>query len=210
MLNVDGTPSRAGSCPVAGVDPMAGRPEIEVHPPLVVVMPKFAEALLTYLEMRHRPESVRSLPPGVRVYRLDAPTVDQYRFLYNDVGAKWHWADRRLLPDAELEREIAHPLVDILLLEVEGVAAGYAELDRRRPSEVQIVYFGLRPGFIGRGLGRAFLDAVVSHAWDCGPERVWLHTCSLDHPGAIPLYRSAGFEQYRTETRSQRLLDADV
>lgn len=166
----------------------------------------FKDVVITYLEMLERPERTRSLPAGTVIRKLDAPTAALYRALYDAVGAQWHWNDRQLIDDDELIREIAHPEVDIILLDVNGKSAGYAELDRRRWPDLQIAYFGLMPAFIGRGLGRAFLDAVLQWAWGLAPSRVWLHTCSLDHPAALPMYQSAGFIAYRLETRTQRLL----
>jgi GNAT superfamily N-acetyltransferase len=171
------------------------------------LQPKFADVTLTFLEMHDRPSRSRPLPDGAVIRRLESPTVDSYRALYNGVGGQWHWADRRLINDDDLRREITHPLVDIIVLDVAGDMAGYAELDRRKWPDLQIAYFGLMPAFIGRGLGGGFLDAILERAWDLGPSRVWLHTCSLDHPAALPMYRSAGFSEFGTEARKQRLLD---
>ena len=84
----------------------------------------------------------------------------------------------------------------MFVLHVRGVPAGYVELDRRVEQEVEIAYFGLVPEYIGRGLGPALLDRALERAWSYGPRRVWLHTCSLDHPKALAVYRRAGFEVY--------------
>jgi GNAT superfamily N-acetyltransferase len=91
------------------------------------------------------------------------------------------------------------------LLSYETVPAGFAELERSADGVVEIVYFGLLPDFIGRGVGRAFLDAVVARAWDGGAGRVWLHTCTLDHPRALSHYLSAGFRVVREEAYTARL-----
>lgn len=172
-------------------------------------MPQFVDAELTYLEMSRAPVQWRPLPRNAQVSRMDRPTVSEYRRLYDTVGEAWHWVDRRLMPDEELMAEIAHPSVDVLILDIDGETAGYAEVDRRRLPDAQLTYFGLFPRFIGRGLGGRFLDAVVEHTWSSpGVERLWLHTCSLDHEAALPMYRRAGFVEYRRETKRQRLLDS--
>ena len=85
------------------------------------------------------------------------------------------------------------------LTERHWVPAGYVELDRRVEGEVEIAYFGLVPDCIGRGLGSALLDWALERAWSDRPCRVWLHTCSLDHPKALAVYRRAGFEVYDHE-----------
>jgi len=78
---------------------------------------------------------------------------------------------------------------------VRGTPAGYFELERDGDA-VEIVSFGLLPAFIGRGLGKRLLDAAARRAWALGPQRVWVHTCSLDGPAALANYRGRGFEIY--------------
>jgi GNAT superfamily N-acetyltransferase len=112
---------------------------------------------------------------------------------------------RRLLPDEELERILADPAVEVNVMWVAGVPAGYAELDRRRPPEVELAYFGLLPEFIGRGLGRWLLDWTVHHAWRRRPRRLWVHTCDLDHPRALAVYQNAGFRVYDERTEQLEL-----
>ena len=76
---------------------------------------------------------------------------------------------------------------------------GYAELGRNG-TDVELVSFGLLPGFAGRGLGGALLAAATRAAWAQGPDRVWLHTCSLDSPAALPSYQRRGFRRYDERT----------
>ena len=77
--------------------------------------------------------------------------------------------------------------------------AGFAELDRRVAGEVELVQFGLLPEFIGQGLGKFFLQWAIDKSWGYGPRRLWLHTCSLDHPAALPNYLKAGFQICKEE-----------
>ncbi len=53
---------------------------------------------------------------------------------------------------------------------------------------------------LGRGLGKHLLSCAVRDAWALAPSRVWLHTCTLDHPAALPNYEKRGFARYKTET----------
>ncbi len=155
-----------------------------------------------YLEMRSRPERV--VPPprnGLSVVHARRPTVAYYRFLYDAVGRPVHWVSRLRLSDEELARIIHDPRDEVHVLHVEGVPAGFAELDRRVEGEVELVQFGLTPEFIGQGLGKYFLQWVIDRAWGYGPGRLWLHTCSRDHPNALPNYLKAGFTLYKQETK---------
>ncbi len=153
----------------------------------------------TYLQMMEPSSYAIEWPQGIRVERATEPTVDFYRFLYRAVGSAYRWRDRLKLSDDELQRIIRHPRVEIFVLYAHGAPAGYIELDRRVEDEVEIAYFGLVPEYVGRGLGKKFLQWGVHTAWQTDPSRVWLHTCSLDHPGALPLYQKVGFVAYRTE-----------
>ena len=156
------------------------------------------ETLVTYLEMRTAPEGPTVPPPGpgVETRRARQPTVSFYRYLYDAVGGPWTWTERRLMGDASLAAIVQDPRVEILVLWVDGVPGGYAELDRRSPPDIELAYFGLIPEFIGQGLGRFLLDEAVRRAWSFEPERLWVHTCDLDHPRALGVYEKCGFRVY--------------
>jgi GNAT superfamily N-acetyltransferase len=100
------------------------------------------------------------------------------------------------MSDRELAAIIADPAVDVHVLWRAGVPVGFAELDRRRPPEIVLTYLGLVPEVIGRGLGRYLLDHTVAAAWRHRPTRLWLHTCTLDHPRALELYLETGFRPF--------------
>ena len=67
----------------------------------------------------------------------------------------------------------------------------------------ELVQFGLMPEFIGQGLGRYFLQWTIDRAWNYRPRRFWLHTCTKDHPAALPNYFKAGFAIYKEEVKDQ-------
>lgn len=155
----------------------------------------------TYLELRD-PAAFRpapALPPAARVVKRKSCSLAEYRRLYASVGGPWHWRDRLAWDDATLAAHLASPDILIFELLVDGESAGYFELRRSGDGEVEIAYFGLMPGFIGRGLGGAMLSEAVREAWRFGGPRVWLHTCTLDSPHALPNYRARGFTPYRIE-----------
>jgi len=133
------------------------------------------------------------------VLHARTPSVPYYRFLYDSVGGEYHWLSRRRLSDDELAAILNDPLNEVHVLHVDGSPAGFAELDRRQPDEVELVQFGLMPDFIGQGLGSWFLQWTIDEVWSYQPKRFWLHTCTLDHPAAIPTYKKAGFIQYKEE-----------
>jgi GNAT superfamily N-acetyltransferase len=153
-----------------------------------------------YLEMLAHAR--RAAPPpcaGLSVLHARKPSVAYYRFLYNGVGKDYHWYSRGRLADADLAAVIQHPLNEVHVLHADGVPAGFAEIDRRKADDIELVQFGLMPEFIGQGLGKFFLQWTIDTAWSYGPKRFWLHTCTLDHPRALPNYQKAGFVLYKTE-----------
>ena len=72
-------------------------------------------------------------------------------------------------------------------------------------NSVEIVYFGLLPYFVGRGWGRWALEQAIAKAWDMPADRLWVHTCDLDHPRALGNYQARGFQIYKVETVIQEI-----
>jgi GNAT superfamily N-acetyltransferase len=156
----------------------------------------------TYLEMHtHSRRDVPVPSDGLAIVHAHRPTLKYYRFLYDAVGSDWDWTSRKKLADADLARIIHDPLDEIHVLMVNGVPAGLAELDRRIPGEIELKQFGLVPEFLGQGLGKYFLQWTIDKAFSYAPTRFWLHTCTADHPAALPNYLAAGFVVYNTEVR---------
>lgn len=162
------------------------------------------EARVSSLVMPARPSRPRAAwpDPGITIVHARRVTASFYRYLYDSVGAAWCWTGRRLIDDDELLRRVRAPGIEIHVLWVEGVPAGYVELAADEPPAVWIAYFGLLPEFFGRGLGRHLLDWAVDRAWDLGAGEVRVQTCDLDHPAALPNYLRAGFHRYDERVES--------
>lgn len=160
------------------------------------IMP-FIKTKTTYLQMFSPPMVEVSAPRlDVKISEVASPTVAFYRHLYHGVGSAYHWVDRLVLQDEELIAIIHNDLIDVLVLATAAEPLGYAELDRRQEGEIELAYFGLFPKAIGQGLGKYLPNQALRAAWAHSPRRVWVHTCDLDHPAALPNYLKAGFEVY--------------
>ena len=159
------------------------------------------EVRRTYLEMQSPGDlkPVLAPIPAPRVARLVQCPPELFRRLYADVGRAFRWTDRLSWSDQEVEAHLADPRTSVWLLSWEGDPAGYFELRQHDDRSVEIAYFGLLPGHIGRGWGKYLLTEAVRAAWAMGPSRVWLHTCTLDHPAALPNYVKRGFQPVREE-----------
>ncbi len=164
------------------------------------------DVMVYYLEMFDHPQRTVPAPrDGLAVLHAQAASVPYYRFLYNVVGKDYHWLSRRDLSGPELASIIQDPRNELHVLHVDGSPAGFAELDRRQGDDIELVQFGLMSESIGQGLGRWFLQWTIDKAWSYQPRRFWLHTCTLDHPAALSLYKKAGFTQFKQEAIHREL-----
>jgi GNAT superfamily N-acetyltransferase len=160
------------------------------------------EVTRTYLEMRDPThlQAAHSDDPRIRVEQMDQCSPSFFRYLYVEVGRNYHWIDRLPWTDEDIVAHLNKPETSLWLLTDDGATAGYFELRRCEDESVEIAYFGLLPGFLGRGLGKHLLTYATEQAWADGANRVWLHTNTLDHPAALPNYLGRGFVVARTET----------
>ena len=150
--------------------------------------------IVTTLEMRTRPP-LRPLPASrLRLVAWPTPDPAKYRELFRRVGAPWLWFSRLTFDDARLRAIIHDPAVSVFAaVDAAGIEVGMVELDAREPGACEISYFALVPELAGQGLGRWLMTETLARAWRPGVERVWLHTCTLDHPSALGFYRAQGF-----------------
>jgi len=149
------------------------------------------------------PSFLRAAPcpdPTARVERVFGCPASFFRYLYAEVGRGYFWYERARWTDEQILSRLSDPAVSLHLLTVRGAPAGYFELEKHHDGSVEISYFGLLPEFHGRGLGKYLLTEAALAAWALSAARVWLHTCTLDHPGALANYVGRGFRPYRTET----------
>lgn len=137
--------------------------------------------------------------------RIVCPELN--RFLYTAVGGNWYWTDRLGWTYRQWRDYLDRPELETWVGYVDGVPAGYFELEKQPENHIEIAYFGLLPQFIGRGLGGLLLTRAIERAWQMGAVRVWVHTCTLDGPAALANYQSRGFHVYREETTDVELPD---
>lgn len=164
----------------------------------------------TYLRLG-TPQPTRGphpLPDGVSIFEECYCATSTYRGLYSAVGAPYFWRDRLAWTEQQLDDYLRSEDVRVWILRDARGAGGYFELRRHPDTSVEIAYFGLVPTRHGRGLGRTLLSRAIEEAWGWGATSVWLHTCTLDGPAALPNYLARGFVPFRRETYEEALPDA--
>jgi GNAT superfamily N-acetyltransferase len=156
-------------------------------------------AVVTHLEMTERPTLAPRPGDAWTLRRVQAPDLDWFRDLYRRVGEEWLWFSRLRMPDAELAAIVQSPLVEVFALVSDGHDEGLLELDFRTADQCEIVFFGVTAKLIGSGAGRWLMNRALELAWSRPIARVWVHTCTLDHPAALAFYQRSGFRPLRRQ-----------
>jgi GNAT superfamily N-acetyltransferase len=156
---------------------------------------------ITALEMTAPPKQSLPVPVNVHTAILNAPDIPLafYRFLYRQVGSRWHWVDRLRMDDATLTATLHDKRNSVTVLYVNGAPAGFFELLQIDADVVELTHFGLFEHALGLGIGKWFLLQTLYAAWTLGPKRVSVTTNNLDHPRALQLYQMFGFSPVGTE-----------
>ena len=157
---------------------------------------------VTYLEMCS-PQALRPKRCADPRFRVEEATVKQWefnRFLYLLVGRDWFWNDKRAWTDQQWQIYAEADGLRTFAAYYGGSVAGYYEMRADGVGGVEIAILGLAPKFLGRGFGGALLTHALEEGWRARPTRVWLHTCTLDHPAALPNYQARGMTVYRVDT----------
>ena len=150
--------------------------------------------VVTTLEMRARPPLRPAPDAPLSLKRWRAPGRDAYRALFRRVGGPWLWFSRLSMPDTRLDAILGSATTEVYAVaDRAGLEVGMLELDFARAGECKIAYLGLIPELAGQGLGRWLMHHALTLAWRPGVSRVWVHTCTLDHPRALGFYRASGF-----------------
>lgn len=154
-----------------------------------------------YLQMLSAQELQAKAP--VADFVIQECLVKQFhynKFMYQFVGQHWQWFDKLSWSDSQWQDYAENDNLRIFIGYFQGSPAGYYELQQQTDGDVEIKYFGLGKAFIGKGLGGYILSHAIATAWQWqGTKRVWVHTCSLDHPSALANYKARGLQQYKVE-----------
>lgn len=154
--------------------------------------------VVTSLEMLERPRP-KPLPDSpFQLARWPAPDSERYRTLFRRVGGPWLWYSRLAMDEARLRGILDDPNVAVhAVVDRAGIEIGMLELDFRVEGTCELAYVAMVPELAGQGHGNWLMGNALALAWRSGVTRVWVHTCTLDHPGALGFYRRHGFVPYQ-------------
>ena len=128
------------------------------------------------------------------------PDFQLNKFFYKQVGKKHRWLDRLNWSDEKWINYISNKNLDTYIISDSENLVGFFELlNNPHLSETEISYFGLLEEYIGRGIGGYALSVAIRKSFEKDIKRVWLHTCTLDHPNALKNYIARGMTVFKKE-----------
>jgi GNAT superfamily N-acetyltransferase len=162
----------------------------------------YMSIVIYYLEMNSVDELIgKDDPLGLVVTEAEINEFRVNKFLYRLIGEQWQWEDKLPCSDAQWTEYVNDPHLRTWIAYYKGSIAGYFELLSDGQGTTEIIYFGLAPDFIGKGFGGYLLTQAILNAWSIpSTQRVFVHTCSLDHASALNNYKARGFKLYKTES----------
>ncbi len=123
------------------------------------------------------------------------------KFFYKNIGKKHHWKDRLVWTDKQWIDYVSDQKVETYILKRKDDLAGYFELNLHpEENEIEIAYLGILDEYLNQKLGSYLLSSAIKFSFLKKPNRVWVHTCSLDHKNALNNYISRGMKIFKKET----------
>jgi GNAT superfamily N-acetyltransferase len=156
-------------------------------------------AVVTHLEMIERPPRRPDVAGAFTLRKVENPDLNWFRELYRRIGEEWLWFSRLGMSDAQLAAMLHSLCAEIYALVYEGRDEGVLHLDFCEPGQCELALFGVSAKLVGSGAGRWLMNRALELAWSRSVTRVWVHTCTFDHPSALAFYQRSGFRAFRRQ-----------
>jgi GNAT superfamily N-acetyltransferase len=153
--------------------------------------------VVTYLALDAPPDAAPADRPDLALVRIAEPRVRRYRNLVGRIGDRWLWISRAAMSDAEILAMLTAPGTQLHVLLKEDAEIGIVELHADGPDSIEVNLFGVVPEAAGTGAARWMMLKALRQAFVPPVRRVWLHTCTFDHPAALPFYQGLGFRPWK-------------
>ena len=156
-----------------------------------------------YLEINSIQDLIEATKPdeNYSLSLLEPTNFQLNKFFYKNIGKKYKWVDRLVWTEAQWIHYVSSKKVSTYILKFKNNLAGFFELiSHEEKKEIEIAYFGLLEEFHNKKLGSFLLSEAIKKSFKDSIERVWVHTCSLDHKNALNNYVARGMKIFKTET----------
>ena len=161
------------------------------------------EVKRNYLEINTLKDlkEVKKISENYSLSLLDPSNFQLNKFFYKNVGRKHQWVDRLIWTDNQWIDYVSSKNVKTYIFKKKDDLVGFFELIfHEEKKEIEIAYFGLLEEFQNKNLGSFLLSEAIKKSFSNNVNRVWLHTCSLDHENALNNYIARGMKIFKTET----------
>ena len=160
------------------------------------------EVLRNYLEINSIEDLNKVTDPQEEysLNLLDPQNFQLNKFFYKNIGKKHKWIDRLVWTENQWIDYVSSEKVKTYVLKYKEDLAGFFELIfHSEKNEIEIAYFGILEEFQNKKLGSYLLSQAIKKSFKENVNRVWVHTCSLDHKNALNNYIARGMKIFKTE-----------
>ena len=160
------------------------------------------EVQRNYLEINSIQDLIEVVKPtnDYSLILLDPTNFQLNKFFYKNIGKKHKWIDRLVWTETQWINYVSNKNVKTYVFKFKDDLAGFFELIfHRKKKEVEIAFFGLLEEFHNKKLGSYLLSQAIQKSFEENIDRVWVHTCSLDHKNALNNYIARGMKIFKTE-----------
>ena len=141
------------------------------------------------------------LPTNVKIYSESKKNININKFFYRQIGKDHFWRDRLLWSDNEWKRYVNNKNLETGVMKINDELVGFYEQEfHEEKNEIELIQMGILKEYQGKKLGSCLLKYIIQDAQNRDVERLWVHTCSLDHKYALNNYLSKGFKIFKEET----------
>ncbi len=132
---------------------------------------------------------------------INPPDIQLNKFFYKQIGSNHRWIDRLVWEDQKWLSYVSNPNVKTYVLKENANLVGYFEqITNTEKNECEIAYFGILKEFYGKRYGAHLLSLAITKCFEQKLNKIWLHTCSLDHKNALKNYLARGMKIFKSET----------
>ncbi len=159
------------------------------------------EVKRTYLEIK----SIKDLKivekpnDNCSLVQVDPPDIQLNKFLYKHIGKKYRWIDRLHWDQKKWSDYLNKPNIKTFVLKEKENLIGFFEQIIENNYDFEIAYFGILEEYFGKKYGKYLLSEAIKNSFFQNAQRVWVHTCSLDHKNALSNYQARGMKIFKSE-----------
>ena len=156
-----------------------------------------------FLELRKNKKLIKPIifPKNVQIFLTEKKDININKFFYRQVGQDHFWRDRLLWSDKEWKKYIDNKNLETGVMKINDDLVGFYEQEYHEDkNEIELIQMGILKEYQGKKFGSFLLEYIIYEAFSKNAERIWVHTCSLDHKYALENYISKGFKIFKEET----------